>query len=185
MAGVSFRVTLAGSARPGEHFRALRSRLLDMRPAMEEIATAAERHVRQQIAATQPAKPFGTRQPAVPRLGERLVASWTEPSHPEHIRKVTARTAQIGSRVPYARALREGAVIRPKKLARTRRRYGPGAPQRWAMWWALFLRYGVTLSDATLSRGLRLPPRPHGHRTPAFDAEASAIVSRYLRRRAA
>ena len=104
---------------------------------------------------------------------------------------VTPQTVAVGVDLglfPGERFLRGGTgaklflgpyISRPKKLAKNAARWGSG-PQRWAQWWYLFFTYGVTLSKATMERGLRNYARPHGTQNPQLRAAIRRSVERYV-----
>ena len=161
----------------------IRGRMRDLRPANRRNALLYRQSMGQEfrqesyfrarsgVLRWRKTKPFGTRRPpanTLQRSGKLLAA--VEGKGPGSLLRVGKRTFSVGVKgnvVPYAASLRGGTghdidfrprIIRPKKRVAGRR----SGPQQFAMWWALFYGYGVTLSMATLRRGLRLPVRPWG-----------------------
>jgi len=117
--------------------------------------------------------PFGRKSgEGPPLISEKgsYAAAW-QGVGPGAITRVTENSATIGisgSAFPYAGVIRGGTgadpttgptIILPKKRTAGRRNWK--GPQRFAMWWALYFTYGVTLSEATMLTGLRVPGRPH------------------------
>lgn len=132
-------------------------------------------------------KPFGSQPAGQPgRRSGRLFRAWM--GGPGGIAKVTPRTMSVGvdaNAIPYAKYFRGGSganlsladmVIRPKKLAR--------GGKRFAMFYALGLKFGVWLREATLRAGIRVSPRPHGTRNPELVKRVKARMVAYLKKAA-
>jgi len=116
--------------------------------------------------------PFGRKTGQSPPLigSGRYAAAW-QGVGAGAITRVTTNSATIGvsgSVFPFAGVIRGGTganpttaptIILPKKRTAGRRNWK--GPQRFAMWWALYFTYGVTLSETTMLVGLRVPGRPH------------------------
>lgn len=149
-----------------------------------------------------PTKPFGKAKGAGESLGPGRGASKTlirsgrtfrawQGRGPGAVAVVTAQTVSVGVDLglfPGELYLRGGRgaklflgpyISRPRKLAKNAAKWGSG-PQRYAQWWYLFLTYGVTLSKATMERGLRNYARPHGTQNPQLQAAIRRSVERYV-----
>jgi hypothetical protein len=149
-----------------------------------------------------PTQRFGRARGAGESLGEGLGASKTlirsggtfrawQGRGAGAIVNVTNKTVQVGvdlGRFPGERFLRGGTgaqlfmgpyISRPKKRVKNWQRWN-GGPQQWAQWWYLFFRYGVTLSKATMERGLRNYARPHATMNPLLRQQIRRSVERYV-----
>jgi hypothetical protein len=138
-----------------------------------------------------PPVPFGRKTGQSPPLigSGRYPAAW-QGVGPGAITRVTADSATIGvsgSVFPFAGVIRGGTganpstsptFIRPKKLTAGKRRWT--GPQRFAMWWALYFAYGVTLSEATMLQGVRVPGRPHATWHPELERRIVRTFRNYV-----
>lgn len=149
-----------------------------------------------------PTKPFGKAKGAGESLGQGLGSSKTLIRSgrtyrawlgrgPGSVANVTAQTVQVGVDLglfPGERFLRGGTggklfmgpyISRPKKRVKNWQRWN-GGPQQYAQWWYLFFRYGVTLSKATMERGLWNYARPHATINPQLRQQIRRTVERYV-----
>lgn len=149
-----------------------------------------------------PTKPFGRAKGAGESLGQGLGSSKTlirtgrtfrgwQGRGPGAVVIVTPQTVQVGvdlTLFPGERFLRGGTgarlypgpyISKARKLARNHARWGSG-PQRYAQWWLLFFKYGVTLSKATMERGLWNYARPHATNNPQLRQQIRRSVERYV-----
>lgn len=70
-------------------------------------------------------------------------------------------------------------IVRPRKLAGGKWGRAKG-PQRYAMWWYIFLTFGITLSESKLREGIRIPTRPYGTKNPTLMRALTLLVGRHI-----
>lgn len=185
--------------------RDMRERARDLRPVTRqwvammqrstdhEFRTTTHFHSRGGVRPWKKWEPFGNVTPPKQTLNRsgklRRAAAGHGPGAIQRYDRNTATVGISGRVVPQAAILRGGTGlevdattkrIKPKRRIRGWKRFA-GQPQQWKMWWYLFFVKEVTLSAATMKRGLLFTPRPFMQAHPLLRHGWRQVLSLFIR----